>query len=137
MKSKFLIMTMLIVFSQPSLANVEAESFTGTFKTTDCTFSKAKTVTITLVDSVLKLEFNGDKTRKEIFTESMSSEFESVQVLTESFAITNLFFIKLDTATGSPVSKTKITRSVTGNQIRINSINYERNSTSECFLYRK
>ncbi len=136
MKLKFLLITLLVTFSQFALANIDAKSFTGTFKTKTCSFSDADTATITLNANILTVTFAGDINKAQFYTESVDFDDAVIEVKKDSFTITNEYFTKLEDGI-SPVMRTKIARSATGNRVRLNSLNFERGSESTCVLYRK
>lgn len=133
---KFLIsmLTMTLVFS--TQAAVDASSFTGAFKTGDCTLSQSDRAKITFNGQSLIVKFEDQTISTEIFVKSFEEDFAVVKVTEESFSLTNEYFAKVNVGMLLPVMKTQIARSATGNRIHLSTLHYETNMKYECVLYR-
>lgn len=134
---KFLILMLTVTLAITSQAAVDSSSFTGSFKTSDCTLSQSDSAKITFNGQSLIVKFADQTISTEIFVNSFEEDFAVVKVTEESFSIANEYFAKVNVGMLLPIMKTRIARSATGNRIHLSTLHYETNMKYECSLYRK
>jgi hypothetical protein len=137
MKSKLIQIAFLLMFTQLTQAAVAPESFTGSFSVGECSISKADSATITYNGESLNVRFADGAMVADIYSQSTDFDFSQVKVTQDSFTLTNEYFVKVNVGMHLPVLRVRIAQSATGNRVRLSTLYYDTNTTSECVLYRK
>lgn len=125
------------MFTQLTQAAVAPESFAGNYNVGECSISQSESATITFNGESLNVKFSDGAIVAEIYSEATDFGFSFVKTTSESFTLTNEYFLKINDDMYLPILRVRIGQSATGNRVRINTLNYETNMTAECVLYRK
>lgn len=137
MKSKLIQIAFLLMFTQLTQAAVAPESFAGTYSVGECTISKAESASITFNGESLNVKFADGAMVADIYSENTDFDFSVVKVTSESFTLTNEYFLKVNDDMYLPILRVRIAQSASGDRVRVSTLNYDTNMSYECVLYRK